>query len=317
MIRILIASEQNSVREIKSLLNKDPDLKAIAVVRDGRSAVKQVDILSPDIVLLDLEMPIMDGITAAKYINHLYPDTKVIIFSSHEDKKYVVQSLMAGARAYILKHSLKKDLKQIVLAVNSGYCQIESKLLAKIFRPANSQKHSLSSTTTHSQAKNLSNLDRAAGKTEKEPTTIASEPQSIIKLTKATSLPASKRESEAKISPSIKESTSNRITDYPKPNTQNKQLDKERILLAPKHHSNITKPTNTSTSSKVKRTATTSEFQEYWQQAIVRQQLERNSSKSRHRLSMAVIKSRLKNNWILYIGCVLLGTIIITVLQSL
>ena len=132
MIRILIASEQSSMRqEIKSLLNKDPDFKAIAIVRDGRSAVKQVDLLSPDIVLLELEMPVMNGITAAKYINHLYPDTKVIILSSREEPKYVVQSLVAGAKAYILQHSLRTDLKQMIIAVNSGYSQIESRLLTK------------------------------------------------------------------------------------------------------------------------------------------------------------------------------------------
>ena len=138
MIRILLVDDQNLVQQgIKSLLDQDSDLKVIGTVTDGRSAIKQIDVLRPDIVLLDIEMPGMDGITATKYISRLSPDTKVIILSSHEDKKYLTQALMAGAKAYILKSSLLKDLKQAILAVNCGYSHIESRLLAKIFAPNN------------------------------------------------------------------------------------------------------------------------------------------------------------------------------------
>ena len=138
MIRILLVDDQNLVQQgIKSLLDQDSDLKVIGTVKDGRSAVKQIDVLRPDIVLLDIEMPGMDGITATKYISRLSPHTKVIILSSHEDKKYLTQALMAGAKAYILKSSLLKDLKQAILAVNCGYSHIESRLLAKIFNPNN------------------------------------------------------------------------------------------------------------------------------------------------------------------------------------
>ena len=138
MIRILLVDDQNLVQQgIKSLLDQDSDVKVIGTVKDGRSAVKQIDVLRPDIVLLDIEMPGMDGITATKYISRLCPDTKVIILSSHEDKKYLTQALMAGAKAYILKSSLLTDLKQAILAVNCGYSHIESRLLAKIFDPNN------------------------------------------------------------------------------------------------------------------------------------------------------------------------------------
>ncbi len=138
MIRILLVDDQNLVQQgIKSLLDQDSDLKVIGTVKDGRSAVNQIDLLRPDIVLLDIEMPGMDGITATKYISHLSPNTKVIILSSHEDKKYLTRALMAGAKAYILKDSLMKDLKQAILAVNGGYSHIESRLLAKIFDPNN------------------------------------------------------------------------------------------------------------------------------------------------------------------------------------
>lgn len=149
MIRILLVDDQNLVQQgIKSLLDQDPILKVIGTVKDGRSAIKQIDILQPDIVLLDIEMPGMDGITATKYISRLSPKTKVIILSSHEDKKYLTQALMAGAKAYILKTSLIKDLRQAILAVEGGYSHIESRLLAKIFAPSNFKPRSTRSASS-------------------------------------------------------------------------------------------------------------------------------------------------------------------------
>lgn len=138
MIRILIVDDQNLVQQgIKSLLDRDMDFKVIGTVKDGRNAVQQIAQIHPDVVLLDIEMPGMDGITTTKYINRVSPKTKVIILSSHEEKKYVTQALMAGAKGYILKTSLMNDLKQAILAVNNGYSQIDSRLLAKVFNPQN------------------------------------------------------------------------------------------------------------------------------------------------------------------------------------
>ena len=136
MIHILLVDDQNLVQQgIKSLLDQDMEFNVIGTVKDGRTAIDQIALLRPDIVLLDIEMPGMNGITATKYINRLSPKTKVIILSSYEDKKYVMQALMAGARGYILKSSMMRDLKQAILAVNNGYSQIESRLLAKVFNP--------------------------------------------------------------------------------------------------------------------------------------------------------------------------------------
>ncbi|MEM8829598.1 MAG: response regulator transcription factor [Cyanobacteria bacterium P01_G01_bin.19] len=138
MIRILIVDDQNLVQQgIKSLLARDLDFKVIGTVKDGRHAVQQIAHIHPDVVLLDIEMPGMDGITTTKYINRVSPQSKVIILSSHEEKKYVTQALMAGAKGYILKTSLMTDLKQAIQAVHNGYSQIDSRLLAKVFDPQN------------------------------------------------------------------------------------------------------------------------------------------------------------------------------------
>lgn len=138
MINILIADDQNLVQQgIKSLLDLDTELKVIGAVKDGRSAIMEVERLRPDIVLLDIEMPHMNGITTTKYISRVFPQTKVIILSSYADKKYVMQALMAGAKGYLLKSSLMTDLKQAIMAVQNGYSQIDSRLLAKVFDPSN------------------------------------------------------------------------------------------------------------------------------------------------------------------------------------
>ena len=149
MIRILLVDDQNLVHQgLKLLLDRDPEIEVVGTVEDGRSAVIQINELRPDIVLLDIEMPEMDGITATKYITRLAPQTKVIILSSHEDKKYLTQALMAGAKAYVLKSSMMSELKQSIMAVNSGYSHIESRLLAKVFDPSNLKRSNSQKTPT-------------------------------------------------------------------------------------------------------------------------------------------------------------------------
>ena len=156
MIRILLVDDQNLVQQgIKLLLEQDDKFKVIGMARDGRSAIRQINFLHPDIVLLDIEIPEMNGISVTKYINYFFPQTKVIILSSYENKKYLIQALVAGARSYILKNSLMTDLKDAILAVDRGYSQIESRLLAKVLNSGN-----LRSSSAKSQTANFQNADK-------------------------------------------------------------------------------------------------------------------------------------------------------------
>lgn len=151
MITILLVDDQNLVQQgIKSLLEQEMELKVIGTVKDGKSALEAITRTKPDIVLLDIEMPGMNGITTTKYINRISPETKVIILSTHEDKKYVTQALLAGAKGYLLKSSLMTDLKQAIIAVDNGYSQIESRLLAKVFDPTNLKSKTKKTTTPSS-----------------------------------------------------------------------------------------------------------------------------------------------------------------------
>ncbi len=133
MIRILLVDDQNLMLQgIKALLEDEPNFQIVGVANNGRTAVEEAERLQPDIVSLDLEMPKMNGITATEYIRCLVPQSKVIILTCHDREKYIVKALQAGAKGYLLKDSLAKELQQTIWAVSKGYSQIESKLLAKV-----------------------------------------------------------------------------------------------------------------------------------------------------------------------------------------
>ncbi len=132
MIRILLVDDQNIVRQgIQALLEPRPKLKVVGTAQDGNSAIEQVGILMPDIVLMDLEMPGISGITAIQKICQQFPKTKVLVLSSHEGQEYVTQALQAGASGYLLKNTLAEELEEAIWSLDRGHCQIESKLLEK------------------------------------------------------------------------------------------------------------------------------------------------------------------------------------------
>lgn len=134
MIRILLVDDQNIVRQgIQALLEPRPKLLVAGTAEDGNSAIEQVGIIMPDIVLMDIEMPVMNGITATQKICQQFPKTKVLVLSSHEDLESVTQALEAGAEGYLLKNTLAEDLEQAIWAVYRGRSQIESKLLKEVF----------------------------------------------------------------------------------------------------------------------------------------------------------------------------------------
>lgn len=131
-IEILLADDQCLMLEgIKAILKQESEIKVIGTAVDGQSAIAQVKDLQPDIVLMDIEMPNMDGIAATKYICQHLPNTRVIVLTSHRDRHYISQALEAGASGYILKESLLEDLKQAIYSLGRGYTYIEAKLLTQ------------------------------------------------------------------------------------------------------------------------------------------------------------------------------------------
>jgi HlyD family secretion protein len=130
MIRILLVDDQNIVRQgIQALLEPKTEFEVVGTAEDGKSAIEQVKSLKPDVVLIDVEMPGMSGITATQKICQQFPQTKILVLSSHESHEYVTQALQAGAEGYLLKTTLAEDLEQAILSVCKGHLQIESRLL--------------------------------------------------------------------------------------------------------------------------------------------------------------------------------------------
>lgn len=120
-IRILIGDDHTLVRRgFRKILEDRPDWTVIAEVDNGREAVRRTVEDRPDIAILDVSMPVLSGIEAARQIVRKAPATPVLILSMHADEAYVIQALQAGVKGYLLKDSADTDLIAAVEAVSAG-----------------------------------------------------------------------------------------------------------------------------------------------------------------------------------------------------
>jgi DNA-binding NarL/FixJ family response regulator len=118
---VLLVDDHAIIREgLRSLLEKQPEIEVVADTDDGRKAVELVRELSPDIVVMDVTMPGLNGIEATRLITSEYPAVKVIALSIHSQRRFVADMLSAGAAAYILKECLFDELVQAIQAVTAG-----------------------------------------------------------------------------------------------------------------------------------------------------------------------------------------------------
>ncbi|MBL0159892.1 MAG: response regulator transcription factor [Bryobacterales bacterium] len=121
--RILIADDHGIVRQgLKFVLQQEPDMEVVGEAEDGREAVLKAEALVPDVVVMDIGMPLLNGIEATAQILRRSPGRKVVILSMHEDEVYLVRALSAGARGYLVKGSAFADLPGAVRAVMAGKC---------------------------------------------------------------------------------------------------------------------------------------------------------------------------------------------------
>jgi hemolysin D len=127
MIRILIVDDQKSIRErLKFILEPEPDFEIVGMVDNGYDAIEQVKLLEPDVVLMDMEMPDIDGVLATKIIasSELAKKVRVLVLSSHNSNEYVARSIHAGAKGYLLKGATSEEIQDAVRFVHRGYTQI-------------------------------------------------------------------------------------------------------------------------------------------------------------------------------------------------
>lgn len=120
-IKVLLVDDHAIIREgLRSLLEKQPGMEVVADTDDGRKARQLVQELSPDIVIMDITMPGLNGIEATRQITAEFPDVKVIALSIHSKRRYVADMLSAGANGYILKECLFDELVTAIKAVAAG-----------------------------------------------------------------------------------------------------------------------------------------------------------------------------------------------------
>ena len=120
-IRILLADDHTVMRNgLRLLLERQPNLSVVGEAADGREAVEMAAAEKPDVVVMDIAMPHLNGVEAARQIVNQEPKTAVAILSMHSDESYVIRSLKAGARAYLLKDSAEADLIEAIGAIREG-----------------------------------------------------------------------------------------------------------------------------------------------------------------------------------------------------
>jgi DNA-binding NarL/FixJ family response regulator len=114
-VRVLVVDDQRLIREgIASLLGIQPGIEVVGTAEDGLQAIDQVEALAPDVVLMDVRMPVMDGVAATGAIRRRFPSCRVLMLTTFDDEQYVVEALRAGANGYLLKDLPAANLARAV-----------------------------------------------------------------------------------------------------------------------------------------------------------------------------------------------------------
>jgi DNA-binding NarL/FixJ family response regulator len=120
-IRLLLVDDQDLIREsLHIVLDMDPEISVAGLAENGRIALEQCEALSPDLVLMDIHMPEMDGVEATRAIKERWPEIRVVILTTFQEINYVVDALSAGAEGYLLKAIHPKDLASGIKWVHGG-----------------------------------------------------------------------------------------------------------------------------------------------------------------------------------------------------
>jgi DNA-binding NarL/FixJ family response regulator len=140
MIRLLVVDDQRLIRQgLNALLKLETSLQIVGEAADGHEAIQQVEVLKPDVVLMDVRMPNMDGVAATRDICQRFPETKVLVLTTFDDDEYVAQAVRYGASGYLLKDTPPEELVQAIHAVHKGYTHLGPGLANKLVQQAPQQ----------------------------------------------------------------------------------------------------------------------------------------------------------------------------------
>jgi DNA-binding NarL/FixJ family response regulator len=132
-IRVLVVDDQRLIRDgIASLLSLRPGLEVVGVAADGKAGVEQALALKPDVVLMDVRMPVMDGATATAAIRAQLPECQVLMLTTFDDEESIVEALQAGAGGYLLKDMPDQDLADAVRLARSGLLPLNPSVAGRL-----------------------------------------------------------------------------------------------------------------------------------------------------------------------------------------
>ena len=134
-IKIVIADDQELIREsLKIVLSANPDMEVTDTVAGGREVIRSVRACRPDVILMDVRMPEMDGVSCTRIIKENYPQIKIIILTTFDDDEYVYNALKYGASGYLLKGVSMAELSSAIRTVHSGKAMINPDVAVKVVR---------------------------------------------------------------------------------------------------------------------------------------------------------------------------------------
>lgn len=134
MIRLLLVDDGDMFREgLATLLATEADLEVIAQANNGEKAIALTAQLQPDVILMDIQMPVCDGVTATREICQRYPWMRILVLTTFDDDEYIGKSLQAGAKGYLLKRKPIEEMATAIRAVNKGYALVSPEIAPKVF----------------------------------------------------------------------------------------------------------------------------------------------------------------------------------------
>lgn len=134
MIRVLICDDQEVVREgLRVILSEVPEIKVVGVAQDGAQALALLPAAQPDVVLMDLKMPGLNGIQATRQIRDGHPNVRVLVLTTYDDDQWVFDAIRSGAAGYVLKDTPGEDLTAAIRAVAEGQTPVHPKVAGKLF----------------------------------------------------------------------------------------------------------------------------------------------------------------------------------------
>jgi len=144
MIRLLLVEDQQIVRRgLRTVLELEPEFQVVAEASDGQQALAELANLQmgqrlPDVVLMDIRMPVMDGVTATQHISQQFPEIKILMLTTFDDARYIAEALRFGAKGYLLKDTPPQELAEAIRSLHKGYTQFGPGILEQLIKRVSS-----------------------------------------------------------------------------------------------------------------------------------------------------------------------------------